>query len=155
MQKRKADRKWNYKRIKSAFDAHNKLEEGRVNEEIWKRNSHLSQFFWRWTASRFNASLYSKTKPNRNKFGFCSTNFVISVSILFPRTVEFCKSEIAPKINKKPRKILTSNFQQNPDKILKSIFTFFCQSITYQLVRCPEFLQRFLNQKSFDEISDD
>lgn len=45
-------------------------------------------------AMRWRASLYSKCRPNLSNVGFFSTNDVISISILLPKTCDLCKKNM-------------------------------------------------------------
>lgn len=51
----------------------------------------LSILRCKWLAILWRASLYSKCKPNLNNDEFFSTNSVISISILFPKTDDRCE----------------------------------------------------------------
>lgn len=48
----------------------------------------LSMLRCRWAATRCLASLNSRCSPSRSNDGFCSTNCVISISILLPSTCD-------------------------------------------------------------------
>lgn len=52
-------------------------------------------------AIRWRASLYSKCNPSLKRVGFFSTNDVISISILLPKTCDLCKLTNKKRHNRK------------------------------------------------------